>query len=281
MGSSNKRSPRGINVDTRHYGGTPGTLGQNDHGDPNVIGHSGDTPGPVGWNDHAEVILAYDSWGHQYLNDEALKMALKNLPPELDWIRRFLNKTDTANVYRDMTDIFEGGHWNVEGQRHHFMRHTTQSAWEAYRAGVDWVHDKALKAAENLHRVWKEKLGYYDSLFVSEPLGDALHALQDSFAEGHVTRKKDDYRYVITDIQVYDAKNQQPAGDWPGHAELDKRYQSDLGDEAALASAALILNVIKTSLQTSPEGFNATWKRAWEAFEDLYFATTIPKTIKI
>src|SRR5262249_18873788 len=158
-------------------------------------------------------------------------------------MRRFLEDIATPTVYRDMTDVWTGAHWSdtPNAQRHHFMRTTEQTFEQAYKAAVEWISENGRKASFNLRRIWKEQLGYYDPLFVEEPLGDAFHALQDSYSEGHVTRDHVGDNYFIIGINVYDAKNKET------HSELDKEWVSALGREAIIACRELVRIVIASA----------------------------------
>lgn len=228
----------------------------------------------------AESLVAYNSWGHQHLSEEALKAALDGLPPKLTWIRHFLRDTATSNVYLDVEDIFTRNHWIPSGQRHHFMRHASQSEEIAYEASVLWIRDHAHQAAVNLRRVWKEQLGHYDPMFVSDHLGVAFHALQDSYAEGHVTRVQVGQQRVIAKIHVYDEENREPRGEWKGHKEYDERWDSPLGKEAIVACRELAKIVVHSSLEKDDERFEPKWQSLWQMLTEVFLATTIGKTMK-
>jgi len=215
------------------------------------------------------IFLAYNADGHQYLSMKAIEAAHKGLPASLLWIRHFLSDTPTSTVYRDMTDVWALAHWRAKTQKHHFMRANNQREKDAYRENIEWIQQNAHKALYNLRRVWKEHLGNYDPLFVNEPLGDAFHALQDSFSLGHVNREKRGDIYVITAIHVYDKTNKET------HSELDQQWESPLGKEAIIACRELTKIVILSALQKLDSAFKQKWTSLWSTFEGMFLATTI------
>ncbi len=72
-----------------------------------------------------------------------------------------------AAVLRDIKDVFNGGHWKDEGQKHHFMRNlkSEQSEFQAYEAAKDWIKENALKSAKALNRRIVDKMGERASTF--------------------------------------------------------------------------------------------------------------------
>lgn len=235
-------------------------------------------PGPVGRSfrsanaeERPQVLLAYESWGHQYLSTQAIEAALKTLPSNLLWIRHFLIDTSTPSVYRDMTDIWTLAHWRATTQKHHFMRAKTHTQEAAYEEAVRWIRENAYRASYNLRRVWQESLGYFHPSFVNEPLGNAFHALQDSFSAGHVTRKKSGDVYVITAIHVYDKTNKEI------HSELDKQWQSPLGKEAILACRELTKVIVVVALQKLDRQFEQKWESLWSTFEKMFLQSLLER----
>jgi hypothetical protein len=220
------------------------------------------------------LFLAYNAEGHQYISTKAIEIALEELPPKLLWIRHFLSDTATPTVYRDMTDIWTRAHWRAETQKHHFMRANNQTEEQAYRENVEWIRQNAYTASSHLRRIWKEQLGYYDPIFVTEPLGDAFHALQDSFSAAHVSREKLDAIYVITKIYIYDKRNKET------HSELDKQWQSDLGKEAIIACRELTKIIVVAAIRKSDGEFEERWRSLWGTLGELFLATTIGKSMK-
>ena len=214
-------------------------------------------------------------WGHEYLTEEAIKAALTKLPQGLDWIRHFVADVGTGSVYRDSEDVFTLGHWRNSGQRHHFMRYAGQGEKSAYLEGCDWIYRNAYQASGNLRRIWKEKLGHYNVVFVTEPLGNALHALQDSYALAHCMRRKVGDTAVIYKINVYDEQNKKPGPNWPGHSVLDAQYKDGLGKEAIIASRELIRIVIHCSLVKEDVMFEPKWRSLWQTFAGIFLSTSL------
>jgi hypothetical protein len=212
-----------------------------------------------------------DSKGHEFLTNESVAQAVKDFPPSLNWVRYFLRDTLVGSVYRDTTDIFTRGHWTEEGQRHHFMRFQGQPLADAYDAGSKWIYDNAYIAAQRLREIWRKKRGYYDPVYINEPLGDAIHALQDSYSGGHVVRQKDGDSFIIVNILVYDDDNKEAHGDWPGHAALDTRWKTDeLGKEAIIAGRELIRIVVASSLVKNDTELWPRWNSLWATFVPLF-----------
>jgi hypothetical protein len=218
-------------------------------------------PGSTGLKAIPGMKVAWDWEGHGRVTSEALA----RLPPQisswlLTWvqIRRGVQNTD-------ITDVGTAGHWTAVGQRHHFMRHESQSEQQAYELGVKWIFDETMQAANLLKNYRRPRTqnsqesdwGIFPAETIHEHLGNALHALQDSFAPGHVERDK---ALTITAIHVYDKENKHPtAPNKLSHADYDKLWKGDdgklswLGDAAAQASRVLILFFALSALGHSSE----------------------------
>lgn len=192
---------------------------------------------------------------------------------EADYIN--LSTIDWDVQFRDIKDVYTRGHWKDEGQKHHFMRYEGQTEVQAYDDGIAWIVQESVKAAEILKpRIacslqmgktirersdWtvKEVTACMRTGEVEAVLGNALHALQDSFAPAHVRREEKSL--TITRIFVYDSENKHPSkkGE-PGHSELDKSWKkedggfSDLANAASAASLALFQCVRAAAFASSP-----------------------------
>lgn len=132
-------------------------------------------------------------------------------------------------VSRDLLDVLILGHWADFGQKHHFMRQfDSQSPFEAYLSAIEWIRSNALQSAQAIadRIATKTPAGgaAFDGKMVFantnwQSLGNAVHALEDSFASGHAVRG-------------------QPRGDMPGSITHIKRYAGsekahhEEGDEA-------------------------------------------------
>ncbi len=202
-----------------------------------------------------------DQWGHEYISKEAIREALKDLPQKLQWIRHFLEDLNTPTVYRDVEDVFNGNQWSKAGQKNHFMRYAGQTEQQAYDDACTWIYKNGFTAAQHLRDIWQKKLGYYNPIYVTEPLGNAMHALQDSFSAAHVKRENKDDTWVIEGIYIYNDANKKKHGDYPGHKALDKQWEhTPLGDEAIVACRELIKIVINTSLQANDAVVPNRWQ---------------------
>ena len=188
-------------------------------------------------------------------------------------------------VLRDIYDVLTGGHWLNFGQKHHFMRRFDgQKPYQAYQENVEWIRTNALDAARLMHaridtyfkpiagvapgapphplsrdekvagkRVFDAGGGDGVSW---QPLGNACHALQDSFAGGHTIRSYPTGRPgdpgVIADVLVYaddDAYKH-------SHHELDEAWHEDgantpswLGRLAINGCKDLIRMVVRTAVK--------------------------------
>jgi hypothetical protein len=228
---------------------TPGTLGINDAADPSrPKGLLGDTPGTLGVNDHAAGIadrrrrkpmhragksrdlekwldslcdwnnlsgpmIAFESSGHFFLTNEAVRIYRDFLPPDKDVRERMLKIFDELPGDVDVTDWtleqlsdtpFIGRFLPRDGQATHFMAKKDQEQWEAFQAGKEKVFGPADEAVR-LFKLRKD----CGSRLLSGPnhpavkLGDALHALQDSFSPEHVRREKHGDQSIIMEIFVW------------------------------------------------------------------------------
>jgi hypothetical protein len=200
------------------------------------------------------------------------------------------------------------------GQKKHFMRsHGNQSHYEAYREGVQYIQEKALEAAQWLVRHFQKQRQHpvkqwlrraveetwntflrsnpvtgppklvidYFSLNALNALSDALHALQDSFPKGHVTRGpkgKDGSPGPILEVKHYHLLPEAlPCSE---HKKCDEAYWggqdfSQEGSFAIDASKDLILLVVDTALchqQTVPQALDwQSWqqlRRKWLAADE-------------
>ena len=108
-----------------------------------------------------------------------------------------------AVVSRDLLDVLSGGHWADFGQKHHFMRRFDgQSPYAAWEEACEWIRYNAFTSAQQMATLLtmptlsrghqRKPCGSCVALTFQnvswQPLGYALHALEDSFAAGHVTR---------------------------------------------------------------------------------------------
>ena len=119
----------------------------------------------------------------------------------------------TARVLsRDILDLLTLGHWRDPAQCRHFMRRFDgQGGREAYDEAVAWIRSRAAGAARVLARHGAP----------SQALGDALHAVQDSFAPGHAEREAANGPFpgAIRRIRRY------AGADKAGHAEGDAAWR--------------------------------------------------------
>lgn len=174
-------------------------------------------------------------------------------------------------VARDLMDVLILGHWADFGQCHHFMRRFDgQSQFEAYSEAIQWIRKNASDAARTLSREVHEFLGppgaspaarargpvgapnrSLSSLSASatQSLGNALHAVQDSFAWGHVEREETVGRVpgAITRIKRYAGSEKD------GHAEADDQWSDGTEDgfsqtgQFAIDATATLMRIVADS----------------------------------
>lgn len=154
-----------------------------------------------------------------------------------------------ANVVaRDVLDFIIAGHWADFGQCHHFMRRFDgQSQTEAYAEAVDWIRRNAIDAAQQLarraHTVKGTIVGAQTPF--SQSLGNALHALQDSFAWGHVEREdpQGGTAGAIRKIKLYGGE------DKVGHELHDEDWHQPGNDSAFSPVGRLAIEATKSLLR--------------------------------
>lgn len=192
-------------------------------------------------------------------------------------------------VLRDLRDVFTRGHWTDEGQKHHFMRRLvdSQSSRAAYDTAVEWIRSEASLAAlalgSNLARATgaRSPLGPSDgacalpsagtrgsrvNVFAgaaSDHLGNAVHALQDSFSFSHVEREglSADEPGAIAKIDVYEGHEKDSHGDHDHGWDAEDGF-SVAGRQAIAATKALMVLVIDQAARAQ------TTARPWERFRE-------------
>jgi hypothetical protein len=138
--------------------------------------------------------------GHRIITRKAIEEVERRLKGNRQWATsQMLTKNPSSNthkvssskelvgpahfaVQRDLMDVVSLGHWRNTHQKHHFMRRTDrQTPYQAWGAGCAWVEQniqefaRAVALNDGPHRLQK--------------LGNALHAVEDSFSRSHVTRE--------------------------------------------------------------------------------------------
>jgi hypothetical protein len=189
-------------------------------------------------------------------------------------------------VARDILDVVLLGHWADFGQCHHFMRRFDgQSEREAHAEAVHWIWKNAVTAARILSRQISATLapggarttaavsgslaGGDSGITSSQALGNALHAVQDSFAWGHVERdeprgsRPGDIRRV----------KRYAGAEKDGHAEADELWKghyrqgfSETGWFAVCATRDLLRIVVDSA--NAARGGRAVSLLRFEAYRD-------------
>lgn len=140
---------------------------------------------------------------------------------------------EDAAVTRDLIDVVTLGHWSNFAQKHHFMRRQDgQSPKQAYNAGLGWVYGNALTFAK-ASAAGKGT----DAL---QALGNACHAVEDSFADGHCQRdgKGPGKPGEIEYLKVYAGKDKE------GHEEGDKEWKEQWAFDLPKNAVKALLGII-------------------------------------
>lgn len=208
-------------------------------------------------------------------------------------------------VMRDLVDVAIVGHWSDFGQAHHFMRRFDgQSPYEAYEEGVEWIRSNSLEAASDISsamRRWFRARDWSDGVLsttyrnqCSQPdlvasqrgdvrgvltfdrnahgnwqaFGNAIHALEDSFAKGHAERESSNSSKqpgAICHIRRYAGAEKE------GHEHYDELWwdksKNAFSRDGQLAIAAvkeLILMICTSAIRG--RGGHAPGLTAWSEF---------------
>jgi hypothetical protein len=240
-----------------------------------------------------------DPEGHEFLTKKAVEAAIRSLPADLNWVRPYLpDAVITSAVYRDSEDWLTLDNLRDRGQRNHFMQFAGQGTWNAYKAGHDWIYVHAYETVKRLRRIWQRPLHGAELAQIAEhchnsvkcsgdpfhhgitpspveldeyscnplidvagPLGDALHALQNSYSPAHTRRKKVGERWIIDDIFVWAHQK------FKAHQADDTKWKTDeLGKEAIVASRELIGRVVASSVMRMEHEVKWKWDSLWGKF---------------
>lgn len=190
-----------------------------------------------------------------------------------------------AVVSRDLLDVLTGGHWADFGQKHHFMRRFDgQSPYEAWEDAVEWIRSNAFISAQQLASLLtlpalsrgrqRPACGRCVSLTFQnvswQPLGYALHALEDSFAAGHVRRATADGDMQPGDIEHI---KRYAGAEKEHHAEDDEAWWDKKANGFSL-SGRLAKNAVKALLdivlETALADKHPSALRGWVGFRNTW-----------
>lgn len=152
-----------------------------------------------------------------------------------------------------------------DSQVRHFMRSRAEvTPKEAFDASTKYIRDHCVES----WRAFRKAVHHEESrtdFFSDSTVGDfdkgkallakALHALEDSYAPGHVKRRAG--TGIIESINIWDEENKKPAGDWPGHEALDDPHtaQSMPFYEMARRTAGDFILLILANLEAEESTF--------------------------
>jgi len=205
-------------------------------------------------------------------HDATLFLGSTEVPPNPAW----------GSIKRDIDDVFNLGHWfRDSAQKHHFMRrYDGQSPYNAYKDAVIWIHhnakDAAISIAQQLERF--SRIRHVNPLYgvPSKLLGNAVHALQDSFSKSHVTREPGTGGSPgrIVHVKLYEGREKK------GHDHKDKLWRkgnkkqfSTDGRYAVDATKQLIWMVLSTAENSSTSSASASLI-GWVAFRKKWLSAS-------
>ena len=198
-----------------------------------------------------------------------------------------------AAIARDILDVLILGHWADFGQKHHFMRQfDQQSPYEAYQSAVEWIRTNALQSAQALaarigqvfpNGVTNERgsQGRGRMVFAGvswQPLGNAVHALEDSFAAGHATRGPAQSVKVpglIEHIKRYSGKEKE------GHEHGDAAWKDEKGrfTQSGRFAVEAVKALLRIVIVTAQAGGAPKSLDGWQAFREQWLKAS-PKLSK-
>jgi len=167
-------------------------------------------------------------------------------------------------VQRDLNDVFTLGHWSNFAQKHHFMRRFDgQSQQGAYDDACEWILSNAVKFANAVLKG--------DGPGELQALGNAMHAVEDSFASGHAEREKaggPTAPGAIKRIKMYAGSEKE------GHSHGDKTWrdgsklslEGELAKNAAKALVAVIFAEVERARASKQKSVNGL--SGWIAYRE-------------
>ena len=187
-----------------------------------------------------------------------------------------------ATVGRDILDVLIIGHWADFGQKHHFMRQfDQQSPYDAYESAVEWIRTNALQSARDFapgirlmsprgvsHERYRQVGGaVYFSGISWQPLGNAVHALEDSFASGHATRGPALNAKVpglIEHIKRYAGAEKE------GHEHGDAAWKNEQGGltQSGRFAVEAVKNLLRIVISTAQASNSPNALVGWQNFRD-------------
>ena len=162
-----------------------------------------------------------------------------------------------------------GEHLDKQGQVRHFMRSTQATgSQEAFNASVKWIRDHTVKAYQKMKDALDKKYAFYEILSSNtgdfenglDELADALHTLEDSFAQGHVRRLSGNTN-IVKELNYWDEENKKgdPGTGRLGHSEYDNPENDKNREflEAAKAATGDLILCVLSNLGQSESTFTA------------------------
>lgn len=190
------------------------------------------------------TVLGWPLGGHERMSADAAATALLRAetggvigdasPERRDRLREVVRAMSGFVQVPDMDGALTGGHWRAWGQMQHFMRVPGRTVAESFRLAKDSLWGAADAAVFQFRRD--------DLARAKSSLGQALHALQDSFSPAHVKREPDEQgRLVVKDLYEYTAQDSKE------HAKGDETYRTGGGEQgpySALGKATVLASTL-------------------------------------
>jgi hypothetical protein len=199
--------------------------------------------------------LAWQSPDHMSQTNSAMT-TLTDIDWRFNMLPAYVAAVDATwgNVWGEVCTS-DKGICDTGGNNAHFMKDKGQDNARAYKASVEIISSQAASASFALwyvldnKKTWYKLTVGYDTDAVLIPLKDAVHALQDSFSPGHVTRGVHSATGAgaIKQIHLWNAENKKTHGD------LDKQSGGILGQDSRDATEALINCVVEAAASASPK----------------------------
>lgn len=208
-------------------------------------------------------------FGHEAMSRAAIAQFVDGLPPKLKFIEPFLVEDIVHHsLNRDVLDVF-GGHWSDAGQKHHFMRAENETERQAYQNGVRWIETNGRESSHYLRRLYRHgTTRNFNPGHIAGPLGYAFHALQDSYAPMHVTRKKVGADHIITKIHVYTKQDSAVHG--ASDIRASRNLNTPLNQDAIAACREFTKMVVVASLEKTDAAYRTRWTSLWRTFVSMF-----------
>ncbi len=195
-------------------------------------------PSPV-LQQTVSTILSWPLKGHERMAGEAATLVLSadgggvlgQAPPAVRERLKGILLSMSGYVRLPDYEGVLGGHWAPWGQAQHFMRPAGWPNKDAFEFGTNFIWNSILAAVAGFRHA--------DDGQARLRLGEALHALQDSFSPAHVERVRNEAgTWVVKNIIDYNAQDSEE------HEKGDASFQAADGGFSSLAQASVLASTM-------------------------------------